>query len=322
MGLLVILLIGKITDTNVLEEIFKISPLMMFFGFLIFCTGYVVDSIRTIIVLKVLGYKINFFDAFYNNVIGCFFSNITPFAAGGQPFQVYHLSSLGVPSEKGTNFVMSRFLESMVTNLVVSFIFYKPVISVLQGKGVTSKLITVGLVLSVSIAVFFFVLFLNSNIIAKFVNFLEKSKILKKRDLSGKIFKWSEELNGSITFLWKEKIYVMVLDFLLGLATLVIQAGVLFFFIVMLTKVMYTFNTFMNIFGGMTLLNMVVYYIPTPGASGGTELFYHWFVGDIVKDSAMSLQAVFAWRWSTYYLQIFFGMGTIVFYKLLRKRKS
>ena len=63
MGLLVILLIGKITDTNVLEEIFKISPLMMFFGFLIFCTGYVVDSIRTIIVLKVLGYKINFFDA-------------------------------------------------------------------------------------------------------------------------------------------------------------------------------------------------------------------------------------------------------------------
>jgi len=44
MGLLVILLIGKITDTNVLEEIFKISPLMMFFGFLIFCTGYVENN--------------------------------------------------------------------------------------------------------------------------------------------------------------------------------------------------------------------------------------------------------------------------------------
>ena len=75
---------------------------------LLFIASYVVDSFRLMLVVSQFRIRLSFVQAFYNSAVGSFFTNITPMTAGGQPFQIYHLSSIGVPVATSTNVIMSR----------------------------------------------------------------------------------------------------------------------------------------------------------------------------------------------------------------------
>jgi uncharacterized membrane protein YbhN (UPF0104 family) len=61
------------------------------------------------------------------------------------------------------------------------------------------------------------------------------------------------------------------------------------------------------------LLNLVVYYIPSPGASGGLEGVYTMVFTLYTGQPQLSFIAVTVWRFATYYLQIFFGLIVFLF---------
>jgi uncharacterized membrane protein YbhN (UPF0104 family) len=71
----------------------------------------------------------------------------------------------------------------------------------------------------------------------------------------------------------------------------------------------------------MALLNMVVFYIPTPGASGSTEGAYHIFLSSLTGNSKAALTAVFGWRFSSFYMQIIFGSLLLIINNALIKRR-
>jgi uncharacterized membrane protein YbhN (UPF0104 family) len=89
-----------------------------------------------------------------------------------------------------------------------------------------------------------------------------------------------------------------------------VQAYSLYYFVITFTPDLII--SYWKIFGGMALLNMVVFYIPTPGASGSTEGAYHIFLSSLTGNSKVALTAVFGWRFSSYYMQIIFG-GLLLF---------
>ena len=68
----------------------------------------------------------------------------------------------------------------------------------------------------------------------------------------------------------------------------------------------------------MTLLNMVVYYIPTPGASGSIEGAYQILFSSITGNSKGVLISIIGWRFATYYLQIIIGGIFSFFYNIKR----
>ncbi len=45
--------------------------------------------------------------------------------SGGQPYQIYHLTQIGIESTLATNIVMSRFIESLIFSGGVILIFLK-----------------------------------------------------------------------------------------------------------------------------------------------------------------------------------------------------
>lgn len=258
------------------------------------------------IIISNFNIKTNFLDLAYNNVMGFFFTAVTPLAAGGQPYQIWHLNeSIGVDYEHGMNIMVSRFLETMFTNFFVAIIFYNSIINSLSKGNISTKLIQLGLITSLAVTIFILILFVKSKIIIKIVQLLEKIKIFRKKNWSLKLENWIVELKKSIKFLWNEKLYIMMLDIFLGVVLLMVQAYSLYYFVITFTPDLTI--SYWKIFGGMSLLNMVVFYIPTPGASGSTEGAYHIFLSSLTGNSKAALTAVFGWRFSSYYMQIIFG---------------
>jgi len=292
----------------------------IFISFSIFASGYLIDALRMKIIISNFNIKTNFLELAYNNVMGFFFTAVTPLAAGGQPYQIWHLNEkIGVDYEHGMNIMVSRFLETMFTNFFVAVLFYNNIINSLNKGNISSKLIQLGLITSLIVTLFILLLFIRSKIIIKIVKVFEKIRIIRKKNLSLKLENWIVELKKSIRFLWNEKFYIMLLDIFLGVILLMVQAYSLYYFVDVFTPNIDI--VYWKIFGGMALLNMVVFYIPTPGASGSTEGAYHIFLSSLTGDSKAALTAVFGWRFSSYYMQIIFGGLLLLLNNALFKRR-
>jgi len=311
----------KVNEINIISIISKIKIQYIFASFLLFLCGYLVDSIRLLIVSKNFEGHINFIDALNNNISGYFFSAVTPFAAGGQPYQIYHLKKMGFSTGNATNIVVSRFIVIMITNLIVSFASYKHIVKALSNSSFSISLIKAGLFASIIITLLIIFVFFNSNFIADIILFFEKKNIIKNNKLSSKFYTWSYGLKNSIKFLWSEKFHIMLIDIFLGLITIVFQALALYYMIhILLIRDHHNSNFFLEIFGGMTLLNMVIFYIPTPGGSGSIETTYTLLFGEMLGYGNKILASIFAWRFATYYLQIFFAGIFMFFYKTFYRK--
>lgn len=112
---------------------------------LLFVASFVVDSLRLILVVSQFKIRLSFVQAFYNSAIGSFFTNITPMTAGGQPFQIYHLVSIGVPAATSTNVIMSRFVEQAMTSLCISLLFLTQISGIASSLGRGSLLIYIAI---------------------------------------------------------------------------------------------------------------------------------------------------------------------------------
>ncbi|RPJ05435.1 MAG: hypothetical protein EHM28_12135 [Spirochaetaceae bacterium] len=140
------------------------------------------------------------------------------------------------------------------------------------------------------------------------------SKITRSHGWGEKARSWSLELKENISFLWKEKLHIIALDAVLSTLILCMQVYSLVYVFMSLAGVSLNF---FDVFITVLLLNLVVYYIPSPGASGGIEGVYSMVFAHITGLPQLSVLSVTIWRSATYYLQIFFGL---FFFARLRKK--
>ncbi|MFP4563759.1 MAG: YbhN family protein, partial [Spirochaetia bacterium] len=104
-----------------------------------------IDAFRLRNVTSQFGVKIPFRRCFFNSVLGTFFNNLTPMAAGGQPFQIYHLKTLGLKSKTATNVILSRFVEQAGIIVCILLISIPKIIRVAKSMRMGSVLIYIGL---------------------------------------------------------------------------------------------------------------------------------------------------------------------------------
>jgi len=125
-SLLINIVIGLFVDIGkTLQAIKEVSFVRLVTPFLCIMLVYVIDTFRYIIVFRRLNVHLSFKDGFYNNIIGTLFSNLTPSATGGQPFQIYHYTKLGLESTTSSNVVFSRIMESNLVQLAIILIFFR-----------------------------------------------------------------------------------------------------------------------------------------------------------------------------------------------------
>ncbi|HOP83127.1 MAG TPA: lysylphosphatidylglycerol synthase domain-containing protein, partial [Fervidobacterium sp.] len=116
--------------------------------------------------------------------------------------------------------------------------------------------------------------------------------------------------------LFSKSSWSLILDFSLGILGSALIAYELKFAIESVSTKSLAFPVFWGI---MTMLNTVVYYIPTPGSSGGVEGFYQLIYSTIYGGKA-SMSGIVVYRFVTYYLIVF--LGTALVWRFARFRKE
>ena len=284
------------------------------FPFLSYMLIYVVDALRLRIVLRQFGLSVNLKKRFVNGVIGAFYSNITPMAAGGQPAQIMHLTKCDVPGSAATAIILVRFTEYLVLSLGVTvfglFYFRRYLEEMISSGNLGILLAGIGFGLYIALC--------TGLLIVVFIPGLEKKiESMFARSRSKKIAKFIEKvrrLSEALSIFRRKSLLLVAADFFLGVINLVLQVFSLWILLSFRTDVP---GGFPAVFTAFVLLNTIAYFVPSPGGSGGIESAYTVFFSALIGTNIAV--AVLVWRFGSYYLHIGFQMIISLF--TIRRKK-
>ena len=94
----------------ILHEIFTMNVWWLLIGALLVLACYYLRSVSLHILIRKFSNKYSFKKAFKLTLTTQFLNGVTPFATGGQPFQVYILKKDGIRLGDGTNIIMQNFI--------------------------------------------------------------------------------------------------------------------------------------------------------------------------------------------------------------------
>ncbi len=277
------------------------------FLLLLLAIDYAIQAIRTMIVLRSMGYRITFLQALENFFFVVFFSLVTPMSVGGQPFQIYHLTKLGLSSHDATNISITRMFEGILIVFIISVLMFKNVFRLLRGN-LGLSVIVLGFLVTLSISVAGFIAFVNKKFlfaIFRFISRLTKSEKLQKKEK--KALEWLDKMSASTKMLFFQNYWALIVDLIIGILGSLIPSFMLKYAIESVSTVRMPLTI---IWGAINMLNTIVFYIPTPGSSGGIEGFYQLVLSHFYEPKA-TMTGIFVFRLVTYYLIVFLGIFLI-----------
>jgi hypothetical protein len=288
-----------------------------------------INALRIVLLFRIFGIKFRFRDGFVNNFLMQYFNNITPLAVGGQPYQVYDLTARGINLTTSAAVIVSRYVTTNIA-IIITAIFFLPrywrAFLNIPGIGI---FVFFGALLS------FVVLFLLAtvsysqkmlNILLKLLTkrkFMKKllSKLLKCRpiDVREILREKFEEFHKYMFIIWRKGPQFMILDVFLAISFSFVFKFILYFILVGIAsssgEVLNA--SLIDIWGIQELLYLVVYYVPSPGASGAMEAGLFFMLDGSVSKSMLGV-GIAVWRILTYHLIIV--VGTIAFLGIKKLR--
>lgn len=314
------------SDEETIKKILKMPFWLPFAGCGAFLSVYILDAIRNNMVLRTLKEKVKFRYLVRNAMLGLFFNYLTPFAMGGQPYRIYDLTKHGVKTAHASNAVLSRFMSQNLITTVISVIGYFMFSDTFLRLGWSGSVFLVGFTVSMLVNLLLFSFTLSDRTKRFFFKVLH-FKIVKNlvgithystEQIQSKINKRVSEFRVSFNTLWKKNFLIMLLDALLGILTLAIHSGILYMFIRFFSngfdpEITVQYPKLFQVILIHYAMGFVVYYSPTPGASGAIELMYFPVLSVFSSNNSAVGAGIVAWRLGTYYLPIVIGFITYVF---------
>ena len=296
---------------RIISEIIHINPLLLLLAlFLVFSYWFFRAVVLRNFVLK---FKPNFrlFDAFRVHMSTIFFDQVTPFASGGQPYEIYKLTKEEkLPVSSSTNIVFQTFIVYQIAFLFLTLLafLYNMIFRIYPINPLLRGLVTLGFIVNFVVGlVMFSVAFLekfNNFLINLGIKILFKFKIIKDKQAQEE--KWhqsTKNFHESATYLLKDKknfINCILLNILSIIALYLVPIAIF-----------YGINSGGSITGVETLVttayvSMLGSYIPLPGGTGGLEYGFLVFFGCFIVEPKLTA-AMIIWRFVTYYIGIIIG---------------
>jgi len=311
-GVSVVVIINSAFKEKIfLKDLLSRSSLeILVIGFIVNVILFLIDGFKLNIILKSLNQDISYLSSLESCIIYSFFSAITPSGMGGQPFQLYFLTKKGVKSEVVTNIILFRTFEylSIILGIdIYSIIFILPK---LPQEAIGKTLIIAGFITSIISTFFTWFAMSKPEIFKLLIVNLKKISILKNfiEKWETKAYQWIDELKLSFDELWGNHKLVLLFDFFLMFVLIILSSYLLFLPIVSLTEMHLSFLKFFSIH---ILLTTLTTYVPTPGASGGTEAILYASFKNFIGSPQNLLLAITLFRLITYYSVIIIG-GIVV----------
>lgn len=287
----------------------------------------VIDSLKFCFVNKAVIGKIRPAVAIKTSFMGKFYDGITPFSTGGQPMQIYYMTTKGINVSDSSAIVLIRYFGSIFgfTFIGAVFMILGVVFGVLNGVSGGTLLLVAGwvglavnLILPIFIAFFVFFPKLASKSTTLFINIGVKLHIVKNKEkVMAKAHKIVDDFVSSFKIIVKKPL-LLVLFLFCCFAENFLTFSVPFFVMNALScKVDGMFIAIMSL---NVFATFGVSFIPTPGNSGVVEGMGV-LAFSIAAGAALAWSVLF-WRFAVYYIYIFIGIGMTVFDLIVKNIKT
>lgn len=299
---------------TIIHEILTLNVWWLLAGGLLVVACYYLRSLSLYNLIRKFSKTYSKGKAFKLTLTTQFLNGVTPFATGGQPFQIYILKKDGIRFGDSTNIIMQNFIVYQIALVLLGIlaIGYNFFFHIFKDSGLLKDLVTIGFILNTLVTVGLFVIAFakkfNKFLVRKTVVILHKFHIVKNKETT--MDKWIESLENfhdGAKLLMKDKksfIYNIVLNFL----------SLVCLYLVPLTIVYgmghYTDFTGIESIVASAYVMLVGAFVPIPGGTGGLEYSYIAFYGNFITGSVLSASMIM-WRFLTYYLGLVIGAVTL-----------
>ena len=294
---------------NIIHEIKTINKLWFLVAFIMMFMYWLIKALVRKKLVSKFNKNYKFIDSFKLSLELNFFNGVTPFATGGEPYEVYSLTKHGIKGTDSTNIMIQNFITyqialvllGMIAIITNQFVHIFP-------SGFLTYLITIGFTINFLVIVFLFVITFGKKIdkfIMKIIVFiLSKFKIVKnKENTLEKFHNYLEEFHEGATILLKDKktFIKMIMLQLLSLS--------IFYLIPLI--LLYGMGDYSSLNGYKSIIisayvMLIGSFVPIPGGTGGLEYGFIAFYGNFIKGSKLNA-IMLLWRFITYYFGIMLG---------------
>lgn len=282
-------------DIRTLEYLTMFEPRCILLALGCLTVGLLFDGLRLITLAQVTDERLTFRQIVNVVLSNYFLALVTPGASGGAIAQVMFMRKAGVPVAKSTVVVLVRTVMS-----IIFLILLVPVV-LHSDKDIVNwmpaSVLTVLSVLFISLPVIVISL-LQTRYPEKLIFlFTRKCSYTTRRNC----YIWYEEFKNAVNVMGKRP-WMMLRAFIeSGLSLLFIYATVPAYF----TGMNIDFDL-VQVMGRMVLLNLVLYFSPTPGGSGVAEGGFLVLFSNILPNGVEGIMAVL-WRFTAEYLPFLLG---------------
>ena len=283
-------------DIRALEYLTMFKPECILLALGCLAVGLFFDGLRLIILADVTGAKLTLKQVVNVVLSNYFLALVTPGASGGAIAQIMFMRKAGVPVAKATVVVLVRTVMS-----IFFLILLVPV--VLHNDSDIGEWMSPSVIMTVS------VLFTSLPVIVFFLmrtqypeKWLDKLTRRFSYNTRQNCFIWYEEFKNAFKIMAKHPLKVLRAFVESGLSLLGIYATVPAFFTGLSN---FSFDL-CEVMGRMILLNLVLYFSPTPGGSGVAEVGFVALFSNILPDGVVGIMAVM-WRFAAEYLPFLLG---------------
>ena len=311
---------------NAWGSIISLNPVWTLGAFCCWAAYAFFEGAGSWLYLRGQAFPIHFRRAFSATMIGFFYSNITPSAAGGQPMQINSLRKAGIPVGYGTSDVTIRFISNQFTISVLSLVLYLCHLETVSGQLSNAVwffrlgwIINFGAVPVVLMAAF------HLNWIRKAADWLIE-KLCRLRvihhpdELRMKVWDTLESYHEALRDLVHQPKQILLQLLCSFLSILGLTGSVVF--------VYWAFGLSQAGWDILLTLSCMLFisasYTPLPGASGAQEGGFLLYFNGIFTEGTIGL-ALLVWRFFTYYIFLLIGMLFVLGERILhisRERKE
>lgn len=298
---------------EVIKEILMVNPWWLFVGMFLILSYFFLRSIDLYYLIRRVNPDYTLKKAVKLTISTQFFNAITPFATGGQPFQIYMLKKDGIRIPEGTNIIVQNFILYQIALVFLGIValttnyfchFYKEI-------DLLKNLVTFGFAMNFLVIVGLFVISFAKNFNKRLTRFvidlLTKIKIVKDPDAKKK--EWEAYINRfhkGAKILVSDKVY-----FIQAVSRNVLALICLY---LVPLAIVYSMGDYTSLDGIKTIVTsayvmLIGSFVPIPGGTGGLEYGYVAFFGNFLGGSTLKA-SMLLWRFFTYYFGMLIGAIT------------
>ena len=294
---------------TIINEIINVNIFWLVISFLLAISFWFFKAIATTRIANILKKDYSIKQGMRLVLETNFFHAITPFAVGGQPYEIYSLKKSKLKITEATNVSIVNFIVYQIALVLLGIIaiVYNHHFVLLKENDLLKNLVVVGFLVNFIVIVALFLLTCTkkiNKILMKFIiKVLNKIHLVKNKD--EKIKQFNEYLNefhqGAKILLQDKKLFIKLI--------FVHFIGLISSYLIPLTL---AYAMGISSYTGIEAIVLSSYvmligaFVPIPGGTGGLEYGFMTFYGSFIKGSKLNA-IMLLWRFITYYFAMILG---------------